>query len=151
VGPSGVEVARRRGPRRHVAATSAAERVRLITAHVAMDGSLLDAAVAAGSDGLIVEATGAGNTTGALLDAAARAMERGIPVVLTTRCPAGAAGGAYAFRGGGATWIRAGAMLAGTLTGPKARIALALGLGAGLPRDDLAALLAGPARPGAPA
>ena len=154
VGPDGVHLVRRRGPRRHVAATSAAERVRLITAHVAMDGSLLDAAVAAGSDGLVVEATGAGNTTGALLDAAMRAMGQGIPVVLTTRCPAGAAGAGYAFRGGGATWVRAGAMLAGTLTGPKARIALALGIGAGLDRVGLASLLAGspgPARTGGPA
>jgi len=144
VGPDGVRVSRRRGPRRLVAATSAAAQVRLITAHVAMDGSLLDAAVSAGSDGLVIEATGAGNTTGSLLDAAIRAMGQGIPVVLTTRCPAGAAGAGYAFRGGGATWVRAGAMLAGTLTGPKARIALALGLGARLGRDELAALLAGP-------
>jgi hypothetical protein len=35
-------------------------------------------------------------------------------------------------------------MLAGHLSGPKARIALALGLGAGLDRDGLAALLADP-------
>ena len=146
---SAVVVARRRGLRRHVAATSAADRVRLITAHVAMDGSLLDAAVAAGADGLVVEATGAGNTTGALLDAGARAMDRGIPIVLVTRCPAGGAGTGYAFRGGGATWVRAGAMLAGTLTGPKARIALALGLGAGLGRDELAELLRGPVGAGA--
>ena len=41
---------------------------------------------------------------------------------------------------------RAGAILAGHLTGPKARIALALGLGAGLDHDGLAALLADPAR-----
>ncbi|HEX4897051.1 MAG TPA: asparaginase [Candidatus Limnocylindrales bacterium] len=144
VGPGGVRISRGRGPRRHVAATSAATRVRLITAHVAMDGSLLDAAVEAGTDGLVIEATGAGNTTGSLLDAAIRAMGQGIPVVLTTRCPAGAAGAGYAFRGGGATWVRAGAMLAGTLTGPKARIALALGLGAGLEREVLAELLVGP-------
>ena len=45
----------------------------------------------------------------------------------------------YAFPGGGATWLRAGAIPAGHLGGPKARIALALGLGAGLDR----------ARPGA--
>jgi L-asparaginase len=148
VGPDGVTIARLRGTRRHVEATSAAGRVRLITAHVAMDGSLLEAAVAAGADGLVVEATGAGNTTGALLDAAILAMAKRIPVVLTTRCPAGAAGTGYAFRGGGATWVRAGAMLAGTLTGPKARIALALGLGAGLGGDELADLLAGSARAG---
>jgi L-asparaginase len=148
VGPEGVTIARLRGTRRHVEATSAAGRVRLITAHVAMDGSLLEAAVAVGADGLVVEATGAGNTTGALLDAAILAMAKRIPVVLTTRCPAGAAGTGYAFRGGGATWVRAGAMLAGTLTGPKARIALALGLGAGLGGDELADLLAGSAGAG---
>ena len=148
VGPEGVTMNRVRGPRRHVNAVAAAGRVRLLTAHVAMDGSLIDAAVAAGADGLVIEATGAGNTTGDVLDAGVRAMEAGIPVVLVTRCPAGAAGAAYAFRGGGATWVRAGAMLAGTLTGPKARIALALGLGAGLGSDELAALLAEPGGPG---
>jgi len=143
VGPDGVRIVRQRSRRRHVAATVAAERVRLLVAHVAMDGSLVDAALAAGTDGLVVEATGAGNTSASLLEAAVRAMAMGIPVVLTTRCPAGAAGTGYAFSGGGATWVRAGAMLAGTLTGPKARIALALGLGAGLGREELAALLAG--------
>jgi L-asparaginase len=74
-------------------------------------------------------------------------MGAGIPVVLTTRCPAGEAGTAYAFPGGGATWVRAGALLAGHLGGPKARVALALGLGAGLDRDGLGALLADPGPP----
>ena len=143
VGPDGVRIVRRRGFRRQVRAARAAERVRLVTAHVAMDGSLVEAAVAAGADGLVIEATGAGNTSALVLDAASRAMGQGIPVVLTTRCPAGAAGTGYAFPGGGATWRRAGAMLAGTLGGPKARIAMALGLGAGLGRGELEALLAG--------
>lgn len=143
VGSDGVRLIRRRGGRRRVTTTSAAERVPLLVAHVAMDGSLVEAALAAGLDGLVVEATGAGNTSASLLEAAARVMAGGIPVVLTTRCPAGAAGTGYAFPGGGATWVRAGAMLAGTLTGAKARIALALGLGAGLGREELAALLAG--------
>ncbi len=116
----------------------------LITAHVAMDGSLLDAAAALRPPGIVVEATGAGNTAASLLEAAERAMEQGIVVALTTRCPAGAAGAAYAFPGGGATWLRAGALLAGHLSGPKTRIALALGLGAGLDRDALAALLVDP-------
>jgi L-asparaginase len=146
-----VIVSRRRGPRRRVSAGSAAERVHLVTAHVAMDGSLIDAAVAAGADGLVVEATGAGNTSLPLLEAARRGMGTGLPVVLTTRCPAGAAGSAYAFPGGGATWVQAGALTAGFLGGPKARVALALGLGAGLDRAALMELLAGPAAdPGAP-
>ena len=61
-------------------------------------------------------------------------MARGIAVVLASRCPAGAVSTAYAFPGGGATWVRAGAIRAGTLCAIKARVALALGLAAGLDR-----------------
>ena len=50
----------------------------------------------------------------------------------------------YAFPGGGATWIRAGALPVGHLCALKARVALALGLGAGLDRDGLVRLLADP-------
>jgi L-asparaginase len=139
-----VALSRRRVARRQIATDRAAERVHLITAHVAMDGTLVDAAVAAGADGLVVQATGAGNTSPSLLDAACRAMAGGIPVALTTRSPSGEATAAYAFPGGGATWVKAGAVLTGHLGGPKARIALALGIGAGLERDALAALLADP-------
>jgi L-asparaginase len=140
-----VAVARARGPRRYVVASRAAERVHLVTATVAMDGTSIDALRAAGADGFVVEATGAGNTSAGLLAAAERVIAAGLPVALTTRCPAGAATAAYAFPGGGATWVRAGAFIAGHLGGPKARIALALGLGAGLDHDGLAALLADPA------
>ena len=135
---------RRRGLRRTVVTDRAAEGVLLLTAHVAMDGALLDAAAALRPPGIVVEATGAGNTAGTLVEAAGRAIEQGIVVAFTSRCAAGAASTAYAFPGGGATWQRAGALLAGHLSGPKARIALALGLGAGLDRAALAELLADP-------
>jgi L-asparaginase len=125
-------------------ATRAAARVHLITATVAMDGSLLDAAVASGADGIVVAATGGGNTDPALLAAAERAMAAGIPVALASRCIAGRAGTGYAFPGGGATWVRAGALPVGHLCAVKARVALALGIGAGLDRDALASLLADP-------
>jgi L-asparaginase len=133
-----------RGARRRVRATRAAERVFLVTATVATDGTPIAALHAAGADGFAVAATGAGNTSPALLAAAEAAMADGLPVVLATRTPIGAAGTGYAFPGGGATWVRAGAILAGHLTGPKARIALALGLGAGLDHRGLEALLADP-------
>ena len=140
-----VELVHARGPRRMIAATTAAERVHLVTATVATDGVPIDALLAAGADGFVVEATGAGNTAAGLLAAAERAIAAGLPVALATRCPAGAATDAYAFPGGGATWVRAGAFLTGHLGGPKARVAMALGIGAGLDRDGLAALLADPA------
>ena len=150
VGPLGrvdgdqVVLERRRGPRRHVSTARAAEGVQLVTAHVAMDGSQLAAAAANGAPGIVVAATGAGNTSALLLEAAIDAIDRGTVVVLATRTAAGAAGASYAFPGGGATWVRVGALLAGHLTGPKARIGLALGLGAGLDREALRRLLADP-------
>jgi L-asparaginase len=144
VGDDGLSLYRRRAARRQVATDRAAERVHLITATVAMDGSLVDAAAAAGADGLVVAATGAGNTDPALLAAAIRAMDAGVAVAHATRCPAGRASAAYAFPGGGADWVRAGALPVGHLCAVKARVALALGLGAGLDRGGLAALLADP-------
>ena len=61
-----------------------------------------------------------------------------------TRAPAGRVTPAYAFPGGGVTWARAGAVMAGSLSGPKARVLLALGLGAGLDAAGLRALFADP-------
>jgi L-asparaginase len=139
-----VAMSRPRGPRRQVRTDQAAEDVLLITAHVAMDGRLLDAAAAGAPSGIVIEATGAGNTSAALLDSAIRAMAAGSVIALTTRCPSGAVSPAYAFRGGGATWVRAGAILAGHLGGPKTRMALAAGLGARMDRAALATLLGDP-------
>jgi L-asparaginase len=140
-----VEVLRERRGRRRLAASpsAAADGVALITAVVATDGDLLRAAVARGAPGVVLEATGAGNTDPDLLVAAGEAMAAGIPVVLTSRCGSGGVAPAYGFPGGGRTWLEAGALLAGTLSGPKARVALALAVGAGLAHEDLAALIAG--------
>jgi len=142
-----VVVARRRTARRRVTTDRAGEPVLLLTAVVASNGALLEAARALDPVGVVIEATGAGNTNPGLLEACRRAMDDGIPVVLTTRTPSGRAGTGYAFPGGGATWAQAGAILAGYLGGPKARIALALGIGAGLDSAGLRALLADPGPP----
>jgi len=131
-----VLVARRRTGRRILPAipTTAAEPVPLITVTVAMDGSLLRAATGMGARGLVVAATGSGNTHPDVLAAATEAMAAGIPVVLATRCLSGRVSASYGFPGGGARWIQAGAIPAGSLSATKARICLAFGLGASL--DD---------------
>ena len=142
---------RARGPRRRLEAVpTVGARVHLLTAGIGSDGSLLDAAVAAGADGIVVAATGAGNTSPGWFAAAERAIAAGVVVALASRCPAGPVSIAYAFPGGGATWVRAGAIRVGTLCAIKARVALALGLGAGMSRDALAALLADPVGSGPP-
>jgi L-asparaginase len=144
VGSDGVELIRARGPRRHVSTGLAAPRVYLITVTVAADAVLLDAAVAAGADAIVIAAAGSGNTDPSLLAAAERAIAAGIPVALASRCPGGRATAGYAFPGGGATWLRAGALPVGHLCALKARVALALGVGAGLDRPGLIDLLADP-------
>jgi len=144
VGPNGVSLFRARAVRRHVTTDRAAERVHLIVATVAMDANLLTAALDAGADGIVVAATGSGNTSPELLGAAERAIRAGVPVALASRCPAGRATAGYAFPGGGANWIRAGALPVGHLCALKARVALALGLGAGLDREALIRLLGDP-------
>jgi L-asparaginase len=140
-----VTVTAPRGPRRRLRPVpDDGARVELVQAGIGSDGSMIEAAVGAVARGVVVAATGAGNTSAGMLAAAERAMAEGVVVVLASRCPAGAVSAAYAFPGGGSTWVRAGAIPAGTLCAIKARVALSLGLGAGLGRDDLAALLADP-------
>ncbi len=142
----GVRIERVRGERRMlpVVPTSAAEPVFLVTATVAMAGSLVRAARPLAPRGWVVAATGTGNTDADLLAACRDEIAHGVPVVLTSRCLSGGVHAAYGFPGGGVTWQRAGAILGGTLSGPKARVALALGLGAGLDDDALRRLFVEP-------
>jgi L-asparaginase len=119
------------------------EDVHLVVATVGMDGSLVRGVAASAPRGLVVAATGSGNTHPDLLAAATELMARGTVVALTTRAAGGAVQPAYAFPGGGVTWQRGGALLS-RLDGPKTRVALALGLAADMERADLADLI-GPA------
>ncbi len=146
VGERGVRLGAR-GPRRVLSVTppAAALPVEIVVAALETDGHALDRAVGAGARGIVVAATGSGNTHPDLLRAATEALRAGVPVALASRTGAGPVGPFYAFPGGGATWLRAGAILAGSLTPVQARVALALGLGAGLGIDGLRDLLGDPA------
>ena len=119
--------------------------VYLVTAAVGMDGALIRGIAAARPRGLVVAAMGAGNTSADMLAAATELMASGTIVAETTRCPTGTVGPIYATPGGGATWQRAGAIQS-IYDGPKTRVALALGLAAGLDRAALGALI-GEGRP----
>lgn len=145
VGEGGVRL-RVRGPARRLPRVpeAAALPVPIVVAALETDGALVDAAVRARAAGIVVAATGSGNTHPDLLRAAVGAQEAGVAVALASRTGAGSVGPSYAFPGGGAAWARAGIMLAGGLTPVQARVALALGLGAGMRGDALRELLAGP-------
>lgn len=90
--------------------------------------------------GLVVAAAGGGNTPPAYLDLARPLIGARVPVLLTTRCPSGRVRPGYGFAGGSTTWWEAGAVFGGTLDALKARVLVALGIGAGLDADALARL-----------
>jgi L-asparaginase len=117
------------------------EDVHLVTAVVGMDGSLLRGIAGLRPRGVVIAATGSGNTSVPLLEAARELIDDGTIVCLSTRAPGGTVDPAYAFPGGGATWQRSGALMS-RLDGPKTRVALALALAAGHGRDQIGELIA---------
>jgi L-asparaginase len=133
-------LSRRRSPVRLPAIPPrAASPIPLVT--VALDDAgAVAAAVGRRPAGLVVAATGGGNTPVAYLEAARTLIAQDVPVALTTRCPSGAARPGYAFPGGSSEWWAAGAIFSGTLDGLKARMLLSLGIGAGLSSVELAAM-----------
>jgi L-asparaginase len=117
--------------------------VHLVTYALHTDGRVLAALGDPLPAGLVVAAAGGGNTPPAYLSVGRDLMDAGVPVALTTRCPSGQARPGYAFDGGSSQWWEAGALFTGTLDGPKSRVLLALGLGAGLSVAELALVCEG--------
>ncbi|MEJ7801815.1 MAG: asparaginase [Candidatus Limnocylindria bacterium] len=124
-------------------------RLGCVPKHAALPVPILSVALDAGvlpvdptAVGLVVAGAGGGNTPPAYLDVARPLMDAGVPVLLTTRCPSGRVMPGYAFPGGSSQWWDAGAIFSGTLDALKARVLVALGLGAGASVEELAELCA---------
>ncbi len=98
-------------------------RVDVVPAYQGAEASLVDTAVAAGADGIVVAAFGSGNV-GVLSDGVRRALDAGIPVVVASRVPAGGVQLVYGGAGGGRAIARAGVRSAGKLSVPQARMEL---------------------------
>lgn len=113
-----------------LAPTRSSADVRMIKSAVDVGSQQVDTAVEQGVDGIVIEGTGLGNTTSALGNAIKEAVEEGIPVVVTSRCHAGATAPVYGTDGGGQTLVDNGAVQAGDLPAHKARLKLALALAA---------------------
>jgi L-asparaginase len=123
----------RREPRSESVSIPAVEtsaRVEMIQSGLGVDARQVERALADGVDGLVLAASGIGNTTSALGDAVATATDRGVPVVVATRCFEGAVAARYGGPGGSQTVRANGAIPAGDLPSWKARIKLGLALSA---------------------
>lgn len=111
--------------------------VPIVPAAVGMDGTLLDAAVAAGVDGLVIVGVGAGHVPPPFLAGCRRAIDH-VPIVATVRPERGAIlRDTYAYEGSERDLREAGIIAAGSLTAAAARIKLLACLGAGYDRAAL--------------
>lgn len=111
--------------------------VPLLKCFAGMEGTLVRACIDAACDGLVIEAFGVGNVTPTVYTELLRAVDMGIPVVLTSRCPVGRIEHTYAYEGAGKHLHAAGVIFADYLNGQKARIKLLCALGAGLSVSEI--------------
>lgn len=99
-------------------------RVDLIQVATGMDDRFIRASLAGGARGIVLVAFGRGNVPPAIMPAIRDAAAAGVKVVVTSRCPTGRVSARYGYDGGGLDLQRAGAVLAGDLSGAKARLLL---------------------------
>ena len=92
------------------------------------DGSLIRRALEEGAEGLVIEGVGSGNVNPEVTAAIKEALDKKIPVVITTRVEWGGVVPAYGDVGGGEYLEKLGAVLGGQLDTYKARLLLMLAL-----------------------
>lgn len=102
-------------------------RVELIKLVAGSDGFFLRAARESGVSGLVVEAFGKGNATPEVLSELRFCVAERMSVMIVSRCQEGRVEPLYG-NGGGHDLVQAGALMAGDLSGQKARILLMLAL-----------------------
>lgn len=116
-------------------------RVDIVACYPGADATALLAHLAAGTHGLVIQATGAGNAGLPMLGGVRQAIAEGLPVVLSTRVPHGPVAALYG-NGGGVDLVAAGALPSGLLRPAQARMLLLALLGVGTPHDQLPARFA---------
>lgn len=114
-------------PRRVVPRVCIADiRVDIVALYPGADATAIDAFVAAGTQGIVLQALGSGNTNASIVEAVRVCTGAAIPVVVTTRVPVGAIEPTYGGGGGGADLVDAGAMFSPQMRAGQARIELAV-------------------------
>lgn len=111
--------------------------VDLIKIYAGMDEKFFRFSADSGVDGVVIEAMGVGNVPPAAFEGIKYIVEKGIPVVLVSRCPAGETLDIYGYPGAGKWLKQIGVIFTDYLNGQKARIKLIIGLGVTAKIDEL--------------
>ena len=124
---NGVVLYMRNVQREHIRPERVDARVELVRYGIGMDGSLLQAALDLGAQGVVIEAFGGGHLGPSSIPVIEQAVARDIPVVLTSRCTSGELlEDTYGFEGSETHLKKIGVIFASGLVGVKARIKLIL-------------------------
>ena len=103
--------------------------VTLLQSFTGMDDRLVRAVIDSGARGLAMIAFGRGNVPPSIVPALAEAVGAGRLVTISSRCVAGRVRPRYGYEGGGLHLTKIGAILAGDLSGAKARLLQMVALG----------------------
>lgn len=104
------------------------KQVMLLKAYAGMDEHIFNALDNMLLDGLVVEALGQGNLPPKTVPALQKLIQKGIPIVLVSRCFNGIVQDVYGYEGGGKQLKEMGVIFSNGLNGPKARLKLLVAL-----------------------
>lgn len=117
--------------------TSIEGTVPIIKAYAGMGDGIIRLLSASHIDGVVIEALGAGNLPPKAALALKALIQKGLPVVLVSRCFNGIAEPVYAYSGGGVDLANSGVMFVKELNSQKARLKLLIAINAGLSGESL--------------
>jgi L-asparaginase len=117
--------------------------VEIVSMYAGATGAMARAAVDTGARGVVVQAVASGHVNEAMQEAIFEVLERGTPVVVSTRIPKGGTRLGYGFAGSSQQLTQAGAVLSGDLSAWKARIVLMLAIQAGRTKPEELRLMFG--------
>lgn len=135
--PAGIIYHRRVQQRSHITYTGQQlPRVDVISMYGGANGSLIQAAVTDGAQGIVIQALGSGHVNQSFYSAIQSLLEQEIPILIGTRVPRGGTRACYGFDGSSQLLQNAGAVLCGDLSVWKARILLMLAMATGQHSHD---------------
>ena len=115
--------------RQHIDTDVVERKVDLIKAVLDMDERFIRSSVDLGAVGIVIEAMGRGNVSPKMLEGIRYAIDKGVVVVIVSRCNSGRVFESYGYAGGGKELSDLGVIMGSDMRGPKARLKLMLALG----------------------